>query len=258
LSGDFDVSLGYELLAVGGPLEKYGVAVELKVWFDVPTPLYALLFRTRRPYGDRFFTFRVRKKPDGGDDYLDGKEVVSSKPQGRLRLVRTGSKLHYLISEGGNYRELQSFEIGTADVWRVQAQATTIWTPTLFDTRFTDFNVQADRIQDQTPRADPEPSSPGEETAVSKGWLHVVLFGGLAVLLALFGLGSWLSLRRRSAVSESAGPTEKDPDIKETLGTISFACEGCRRAIKVRPDLAGKRVRCPACGNAVTVPGVTP
>jgi len=254
LSGDFDVSFGYELLAVGGPLQKYGVAVELKVWFDLPTPLYALLVRTRRTYGDRFITFRVRKGPDGKEDFLDGKEVVATRPQGRLRLVRTGSKLHYLTSEGGAYRELQSFEIGTADVWRVQAQATTIWTPILLDTRFTDFNVQADQIQDHTARADPEPLPPSEEMAVSKGWLRVVLFAGLAALLALLGLGAWLSLRRRSGVREAARPPEKDPDTKENLGTITFACAGCRRAIKVRPELAGKRVKCRACGKTAVVP----
>jgi hypothetical protein len=255
LSGDFDVSFGYELLAVGGPLQKYGVAVELKAWFDSPGSLHALLLRTRRPYGDRFFTYRVRKEPNGKDAYLDGKEVVATRPQGTLRLARTGSKLHYLISEGGDYRELQSFEIGTADVLRVQAQATTSWTPILLDTRFTDFKVQADQIRDQNTRADPEPISPGEESAPSDGSLLLVLFGGLAVLLALLGVGGWLTLRRRSGVRESPRPAATNPDSQANLGTISFACEGCRRTMKARPELAGKRVKCPSCGKTVVVSG---
>jgi hypothetical protein len=257
LSGDFDVSCGYELLAVGGPLEKYGVALELSVWFDLPTPLYALLVRTRRAYGNRFVTFRVRQKPDGTDAFLDGKETVAASPRGRLRLVRTGTRLHYLKSEGGGYRELQSFEIGTADVVKVRAQATTIWTPILLEARFTDLTVQADQIQDQATPAEADPVPPGEETAISSPWLRVVLFGVLGTLLALLALGAGLSLRRRASLREAARPPTEGPQTKENLGAIQFACAECRRSMKVRPELAGKRVKCPACGKAAVVPGQT-
>src|SRR5262249_33905285 len=160
----------------------------LKVWFDMPTSEHALLVRTRRAYGDRFVTFVVRKKPDGTEDYLDGKETVAASPRGRLRLVRTGPKLHYLTSEGKSYRELQSFEVGTADVLKVQAQATTIWSPIVLETRFTDLNVQADQIHEQTTRADAEPAPPREEAVIPTPWLRVAPFGGLGALLALFAL----------------------------------------------------------------------
>src|SRR5207253_9725021 len=127
-------------------------------------------------------------------------------PQGRLRLVRIGSKLHYLTSEGGGYRELRSFEIGTAEVLKVQAQATTICAPILLEARFTDLNVQADQIQDSTTRADTEPRAPGEEMAVPRRSLRIVLWGGLVTLLAWLAVGAWLSLRRRSRLREAATP----------------------------------------------------
>src|SRR5262249_5341491 len=105
--------------------------------------------------------------------------------------------------------ELQSFDIGTADVVKVQVQALTIWTPILLEARFTDINVQADQIQDQTAPPDTESSPPGEGMAISRGWLRVVLFGGLAALPAVVGVNAWLSLRRRARLREALRPTRK-------------------------------------------------
>jgi hypothetical protein len=37
--------------------------------------------------------------------------------------------------------------------------------------------------------------------------------------------------------------------------TLTFACPGCGKSLKTKPDLAGKKVKCPSCGQAVAVPG---
>jgi formylglycine-generating enzyme required for sulfatase activity len=39
---------------------------------------------------------------------------------------------------------------------------------------------------------------------------------------------------------------------------IAFACASCRKRLSVRDELAGQRVRCPACGNVAAVPQSTP
>lgn len=39
---------------------------------------------------------------------------------------------------------------------------------------------------------------------------------------------------------------------------ISVQCPGCRKPLKARDELAGKRVKCPACGNSVTVAAAGP
>jgi serine/threonine protein kinase/ribosomal protein S27E len=36
---------------------------------------------------------------------------------------------------------------------------------------------------------------------------------------------------------------------------IAFACPGCARRLQVQEDFAGKKVRCPACGKPIAVPG---
>src|SRR5262249_2799885 len=39
------------------------------------------------------------------------------------------------------------------------------------------------------------------------------------------------------------------------FGMITFACPHCSRALKVKEELAGKKAKCPACGQPVTIPG---
>src|SRR5205823_3867 len=36
LRGDFDVTVGYELIAAGAPLPRYGAGVTLRLWYDAP------------------------------------------------------------------------------------------------------------------------------------------------------------------------------------------------------------------------------
>jgi ribosomal protein S27E len=37
--------------------------------------------------------------------------------------------------------------------------------------------------------------------------------------------------------------------------SISLTCKGCKHTLTVRDDLAGKKVKCPRCSAALTVPG---
>jgi hypothetical protein len=39
---------------------------------------------------------------------------------------------------------------------------------------------------------------------------------------------------------------------------ISVACPGCKKKLKAKDELAGKRVKCPACGEPVVIPGASP
>ena len=36
--------------------------------------------------------------------------------------------------------------------------------------------------------------------------------------------------------------------------SISFSCSGCEKKLKVRDDLAGKRVKCPGCQGVLIIP----
>src|SRR5450755_2517656 len=36
--------------------------------------------------------------------------------------------------------------------------------------------------------------------------------------------------------------------------TIAFACSECERKLKVKDELAGRKVKCPSCGASIAVP----
>jgi len=85
-------------------------------------------------------------------------------------------------------------------------------------------------------------------TVREKRWLGAVgLLGlGLAFLVSLtFAVG--LSLRRRRAARRASAPTEP-PD------PLLFRCSACGKRLKVKGELAGKKVKCPQCATATAVP----
>ncbi len=247
LRGDFDVSLGYEFLALGENTPPYGAGVALRVFFGEPSSLAALMSRTRKqPVGELFGTFKLVKNAKGTYDYLETLEPKATAPRGRMRMVRTGTQLHFLASEGGSaFRELRPMEIGTEDVRLVRMYCSTDWKPFLLDMSFTDIDVWADSIQKQVAV---EPPAAPQEPERSKSRLGLVV-GLLLVLLLLFGLaGVWVARRR----GPEDDPSEEAPAADSTQA-LAFSCEACGKHLKVRAELAGKKVKCPRCGQAVLV-----
>jgi serine/threonine protein kinase len=243
LRGDFDVGLGYELLAVGAPLPTYGAGVALRVVFEDPSSLTAVISRSRKQAGDQFGTYKVTTGADGNDRYAESLEMPAVAQAGRLRLVRTGSQVQYLAADGGpEFKPLRSMEIGTKDVRLVRLYATTTNRPLLFDVRFSDLDI----IADQVVRANSQPAHPAgppEEPASGKGFTPAVILN----LLFLIALGSgfvlWFAVRRRREAARG-----------DTAAPVIFACAACGKSLRVKAGLAGKRVKCPGCGAAMPVP----
>jgi hypothetical protein len=81
-------------------------------------------------------------------------------------------------------------------------------------------------------------------------------------LAAAVGVGLWLARRRGRAGaavrSEPAGPGEAgdEPSRPPVAMPVAITCPGCGKQFKARPALAGKRVKCPQCAQAMLVPGV--
>ncbi len=61
----------------------------------------------------------------------------------------------------------------------------------------------------------------------------------------------------RKIQAEKRATTHPRPARPEAVpSTVSFACPGCQKTLKARPELAGKKVKCPQCGEAVNVPSI--
>jgi hypothetical protein len=259
LRGDFEITLGYELIDVGTPVPHYGAGVLMRVWFESASPLSVILSRSRIPTGERFGAHKIVTGPDGKEQYLNSTHKNATGPRGRLRLVRNGPMLHYLIAEEGHdWTKIQSLEIGTDDVKSVTVSCQTMYTPIALDARLTDLVIDADQIPGapeppQVPAVAVEPAPAPRST---KWWLAPALCA--VIFLPFAAAGWWLMVRQsRRAAKERVGAAVADrPDASPAAApTRSFTCSGCGKQLKARAELSGKKVKCPQCGQALHVPG---
>src|SRR5262249_55698956 len=142
-----------------------------------------------------------------------------------------------LVSDGGSpYHRIRSEEVGDEDVETLRLIGFSGWGPVAVDVRFTDLLIGADRI-----------GAPGEDEAaarpfaLSKTWLAAALFAGRLISV---GVSVWLFAPRRGTGQPAQA---EQPD--------TFGCPACGGRLRARAALAGKRVKCPRCAQAVLVPG---
>jgi hypothetical protein len=105
----------------------------------------------------------------------------------------------------------------------------------------------SDRFESDTPPASPEAGR-------WKIWLGLCLVSTLS-------LAAWLALRRRHNAgkippAELVAPqgADKQAGDEPVAAAIDFSCSGCGKNLKARAALAGKKVRCPQCGQATPIP----
>lgn len=110
-----------------------------------------------------------------------------------------------------------------------------------------------------TPADDREPVSPAaadpsSPKGASKHSLAIVEV--LALVLSLAACGVWLRARRRRWARDMPGqgqPRGGAPPPGRAAAPLSVACPGCGKSLKAPAELAGKKARCPRCGQAVPV-----
>ncbi len=257
IRGDFDINLGYEILAIGAPIPQGGAGVQMRLQLDPSSPMETVT-RLRTPYGpepaplygrvghdgDIFAAFRIILLPNGVNEggFSEGVRVRAVAPAGRLRLKRTGSRLDYLAAdEGQPYCVLRSEEVGAADAQSLRVFGFTGWGPVALDARLTDLAIDAESLPDG-----PAAATLPARLDWSKAWPSAVLLAALLITLPL-GVGLCIWRRRRAAARAPAPPAAPRPG--------SFPCPGCGTRLRARPDLAGKQVKCPRCAASVLVPG---
>jgi RNA polymerase sigma factor (sigma-70 family) len=102
------------------------------------------------------------------------------------------------------------------------------------------------------------PADTGLDGAPADGrprrWLAALV--GTALLLALAVGATLYVLKRRRAPKTPARAEKKSPPlpVEAKAALVAVACSGCGKRLKVKAALAGKKVKCPHCGQAVPVP----
>src|SRR5262249_44048580 len=122
----------------------------------------------------------------GKGKYLHNVDVPASGAGVRLRLIRAGEQVRFLVAEDGQvFKTIQTVEIGTADVTKVQGNCSTMYDPIALDARLTELAIRADQLRIPKQPAVAASSAAGPEKGESNGWLGAVELLGLALALAV-------------------------------------------------------------------------
>jgi serine/threonine protein kinase/WD40 repeat protein len=106
------------------------------------------------------------------------------------------------------------------------------------------------RLWDITDLARASPAAPKSSQG---GWVAAV--GVLVLLAASLLIGALLFVRHiRRGQKQRSSERDGTPAPATTAPPIVQACSGCGKKLRVNGDLAGRKVKCPACGQIVAVP----
>jgi hypothetical protein len=251
IRGDFEITASYDLMQLDEPTGGHGVGFMLTI--DTPS-------------GDAL-DFLNGNRPKEGHVYLHNHiPIINGKPQydrlrtfetvaqsGKLRLQRSGGTIVLFVAEGaGDFLELDKVKFGAEDLKSVRLTVFTGHGPFAGDIRIKELTVRGSGkvVAGNVPAFVPPAPGQAAPRAVQPAgqadpphsrlwWAGVIIIAVLLAALAVFAL--WFLVKRRrsgEAASEAA---------------IYFPCSGCGTKLKARAELAGKKIKCPGCGNAVEV-----
>jgi hypothetical protein len=216
--GDFEITLAYEVLAVDQEAPADGAGVSLWLKFGSPNAGGASVTRLRKGTKEVFGASRIVLGRDGKDHYQT-KNVPANSRRGKLRLVRTGPTLRYLVvEEGSEFQEIHTAEVGTEDVTKLRAVATSGGKPATADVRLLAWSIQGDSL----------PNPPAIRPRAGNGWgwlvwtVGVVLILGLGSATAYYFIPGLRRLPRRS----SKPMTHAGPPLKARAATKSRPVSG--------------------------------
>jgi serine/threonine protein kinase/predicted RNA-binding Zn-ribbon protein involved in translation (DUF1610 family) len=259
ITGDFEITGTYELLAADMPRDGYGVGVSLNI--STTNDLHKFLKISRVLRADANSVFMAEYWTQGADDWK-GPQLETAVRSGQLRLVREGSTARCQVSEGPGTEFMTIFEkddFGTEDIAYLRFQVTDGNKPGYaVDARLVDLRVRYG-ITGPTKVADPvapAPLTPGKEerkAGFSGKLALMLLFSMTLTLLVAIGLGLFLHVRRRRVGRKN--PQHDVHDAKPAAAhLVTFACTACGKSLKSKAALAGKKVKCPQCGKALVAP----
>lgn len=237
LKGDFEITVGYEILQAELPTMGQGVGLEIYLNTDTPTNDALVFQRIARPAEGEIYLCD-RRTTNAGKRGITRRNFPTDSKLGHLRLTRKGTEVTFWAAEGAGekFHDLCRHDLGAMD-FGVSIRAFS-GGQKLVDIRITDV-----RIRD---RSEPIPAKDGgpKATQTWRLWLVAGLFGTGLIVAGL--LWTW---RRRAGrgIAKTAKPSD----------SVSFFCSSCGKHLQTSAGSAGKTVKCPGCGQAGLVPGTT-
>ncbi|HWG45897.1 MAG TPA: protein kinase [Gemmataceae bacterium] len=259
--GDFEVTATVEVLQLAPPPSGHGAGVGIFVEtgpqlaylerFIFRNGQNAVLYGRRRPDPITKRPLWSQNGPPCPDNLL------------RLRLKRTGAMISYWWapgSAGDDFEEVSwsrsEIEFGSDPVQYVRLTAGNGRTECPLDARLIDLRIRSGLSAGDLSAGD-LPADDGPETSPRKTarmlWLVISL--GIALLVGV-GMAVWQIRRRQDDTPADPSAADQAANLDVVPASVSFACSGCGKRLRARAVLAGKKVKCPQCGQGVPVPSV--
>lgn len=148
--GDFEITASFEFRSPRTPKEGYGCGPTLYLGTHDPAETAALLGRLSRTEKKQVYSTNVSRT---SDDKRENQVSLfdASAYRGRLRLVRTGKQLQFLVADSidGPFRELRSAEFTDADIEMVRLSAQQSDAATPVDVVWSDLAIRAEELPDR-------------------------------------------------------------------------------------------------------------
>jgi len=253
--GDFEAEVSYEILTEPEQADAGQKPTKLMLQAVLDRADWTVAVLTRRVTSDmglQFTTWTRRSNYEGtGKPQTKHREFAAQAKVGRLRLVRTGPDISFQIADGPGadfVPKPDQLHVGEEDLQSIELVGSTGGPKAKLDVRFTDLRVRTGKAV--TPPA--APAAPPRRST----WILLPI---LAVFLSALALGALLLLRRRRPDQAEQQATDlAEADKSTATAPVAFRCSGCDKGIKVRVELAGKKIKCPGCGQVVRVPQTRP
>jgi ribosomal protein S27E len=173
-------------------------------------------------------------------------------------MIRIADRVTCWTAEGdaGEFRPQPGRQVFGSAVEAVQLAANPGFTNNVVDLRIKDLRIRkltpdesraiASKLDATAPRG-MEGDEREPEATRSRRWL---LLGLLCFLWLPTASVVWLWMHRRREKDRAAPPPST------ASAPLAVQCSGCEKKFRARAELAGKRVKCPQCGQAVLIPGL--
>jgi hypothetical protein len=250
VGGDFEITTGVEILNadVPGSPRRYGVGVLMSLNEKVR------IGRLVRAQGQQVITWDRWATIDGGQRFLCG-AAPGTGNVGRLCFKRSNNVVHFLWApglEGDKFEEVHQCVLDIPEVTEIRwelSSAVDEGRSGALDVRLLDLTIRS-----STAPAEPVVAADEEPAARSNEWLLAAAIAAAMVVLIALVTSLFVHHRRRARAPLNNAGAATAANVEAAPTPVVFACSGCGRRLKARAALAGKKTKCPQCGQVMVVP----
>lgn len=186
ISGDFEITIGFQLLDVPRPETGYGSGLIVTL-FKTNNERINFSCSLKTDGEKKISTALWKKEKSGWKPHVE--RIPSAAEQGELKLIRKGATLTFLVKENDalEYTQVRQAQFGTEPITRMEILADTGGDQQPLKTLLTSLSMNADKLP-HSAAAIPEPQG-----LLASSW---VLYGGIAgIVLVLAGTFVWYQRR---------------------------------------------------------------